>query len=202
MTPETRTHIDDVDDVVAIAAAASADDADTLSRDELRAIGAEVGLGSTAIDGAIETLSERRERERRTQASRAAMRRLWLRRSLLGACLVALVTAATGAYRANERSTALAALETAYGFVDERRSNLVSARERRLEVERIAPTLTDPLTRDAERLGAANRVSVAERRYAEAARAYEALLADGPARDVCGGVRAPCAIPTADAVGR
>lgn len=198
MEAESRTRVDDVDDVIELAAMRTADDVDTLSRAEVRAIGADVGLHADAIDGAIADLAQRRKAESDARVALAARARVWLGRVGIAFVAAAIVSGGLSWHRERAHTELRARLETAYAVVSERNAELASARARRAEVERIAGTIADPIVRDAERLGSANRVSVAERRLAVAVRDYESILAVADAIDVCGGPRAPCAVPEDD----
>lgn len=149
---------------------------DHLTVDELKAVGAEVGVPGVAIDEALGALSAQRAAERQADEIRRARRRgalvtaVKVALALVAACTVALAVALVAAVCVSVSTTR--ALEADMARVAEQGAHVREARARQVRVQALAPFLAPGSARDAELLGAQNRVSVARRRYDAAVAAY------------------------------
>jgi hypothetical protein len=164
----------DVEPVIAHAERLRIGDETDLSLDELKAVGAEIDIQPAYIEKAVAL--RQAEKQKQAEAEKAALaerqRRLVLARKVgIGAAVAAVVSMICVWIGASSRATELRGLDAE---VARARAQLVSVTERQAKVEaEYRPRSASP-DRDAELLGAENRVRVERMRYDEAAATYNA----------------------------
>ncbi len=158
---------DDLDDVIGGAEALKKAEEGKLTLDEVKAVGRELDLADEHVEKAVRELELHRQQER-AQALRAAARQ---KRALtIGAAVVAALVALVGVMSLSARST----LVTSYAEVSAKRAQVHSVVERQAKVEATFAGRAPSPDRDAELLGAENRVRIERKRYDEAAAKYNA----------------------------
>jgi len=165
---------DEIDDVIAQAEQLRIEDEDDLSVEDMKAVGRELDIEPAYIEEAVAL----REAEKRKQAATEKValaerqRRLLLARKIGIGAIAALVLASLVIWLgARSRASDLRALDAEVGRA---RAQLVSVSERQAKVETEYRPRGPGLDRDAELMGAENRVRVERMRYDEAAAAYNA----------------------------
>jgi hypothetical protein len=155
---------DDVKKFIEKASSIAHRSADALSADDLKKIGTDLGFSDAVVSGALQALERDRVRSARDEERRAALKK---RNTKLVMAFVAFdVVALAGLYGhgASLKSDA-----------EVHRAAIVTALDRQREVEkRFAPGTRES---DAEIAGSLNRVSIARKRYDEAAIAYNESIA-------------------------
>jgi hypothetical protein len=169
MQPRTATreavHVEDVDEIIEIAARMKDADADRLSPEDLEAVALELGIEPQYVARAVKALQERRDDAQRAAQARRQRQRL---AALVGAAMLAALLVAFGGAALLGRQ----GLTERHNALQARRAQVHNVAERQDKVEARLHGL--PLTpdREAELIGAENRVRVEARRYDEAATDY------------------------------
>jgi hypothetical protein len=157
----------DVDDVVGLATALEEEASQRVDVEDMKAIAAELRIDPKYVEPAIARLAQERAQALETEArTRAARRRLAKRVVAAVAALAVLVAVGAGWTRAS--------LGAAWAEVERARAQVESVRARRSGVEALYRDREASRDRDAELLGAMNRIGVERRRYDAAAAAYNA----------------------------
>ncbi len=182
MTPEQKQAPgdvlvrDDVDDVVGHAEDIRREDEQKLSLDELKAVGRELDLKEEHIERAVERLTDERSVARERAQQELEQRTRLLARVKVGAAAVlavALISGLVAWIGASSKSSSLRALSA---DADRARAQLVNVSERQQRIEaEFRPRPPSP-DRDAELLGAENRVRVERKRYDDAAAKYNSAV--------------------------
>jgi hypothetical protein len=189
MSEETRNrpaqgHVafDDVDDLIHTATRLMQKDTapETLTTDDLKRIGQELDIPARYIDQAMEVLEQRRreqerarlEAERARQARRALVRKV----ALVSTGVTVALAGVLGLWGVSARN----GLNTSLQEVTRQRVQVHTALERRQQTQERYATSTPGPERDAQLSGADNRVGVEQRRYNEAATAYNASASAFP----------------------
>ncbi len=156
---------DDVDDVIGIAARLDMEAEDQLSLSEVEAVAAELDIDPEHVREATRKLQKDRADERAETVRKAALRRklVGVAAAVVTAVLLAL-TALTGVGHSG--------LNARYAEVEARQAQIVSVMERQERVEKRYEGLKLDKDREAEIIGADNRVRVERRRYDQAAAEY------------------------------
>lgn len=174
--PEAAPSIarDDVDDVIGHAEGIRKEDEGKLSLDDMRAVGRELDIEEKYIDKAVaKRETEKREAKEAEVVARAErQRQLALARKVgIGAAAALVLSMLVIWLGASSRASELRGLDAE---VARARAQLVSVSERQAKVETEYRSRAASPDRDAELLGAENRVRVERMRYDEAAAAYNA----------------------------
>lgn len=169
-----RVEREDVDDVIELASRMHEEERDRLDVADLHAVGAELDLPPEIVERARVQLAERRQEEVRTSAARAELRRRRARWAAVSAVLLALVLGVWGQATAS-------ALGERHAAVTAQAAQVENVRARQREVEELLAGRPSSPDRDAELIGAGNRVRVETQRYALAAAAYNEAAARAPA---------------------
>lgn len=188
---QTEVQIDeaDVDDVVEIATRMMQEEEGQLSLAELQEVGEELDIPPEYIARAREELARQREVAQREAAAEAESKRK-LRTTLTYVGLaVAAVVIVWGAIAASQLSDLHAAVEAQAAQVE----NVVA---RRATVAAHYADRPDGPDKDAEIVGAENRIRVESKRYADAATAYNAAARKFPAALVRPLTGLPAEVPT------
>ncbi len=180
---------EDVDDVVGIASELEREAEGRLDVGEMEAIAEELRIDPKYVEPAIARL----ERER--AEARAASERARVRRRALGARALVAFGALVALFAFGAAWTR-ASLGAAFAEVERTRAQVESVRARQAETEALFGDREPSRGRDAELVGALNRVGIERRRYDEAAAAYNARASGLLGALFCGGTRAPCRAPT------
>ncbi len=165
---------DDVDDVIAHAEQLRIEDERDLSLEDVKAVGRELDIEPAYIEKAV----AKRETEKREQAAAEAALRVERQKQLalarkvgLGGAVAVVLGCLVIWLGAQSRASELRSLDAE---VARARAQLVSVTERQARVETEYRPRSPSPDRDAELLGAENRVRVERSRYDEAAAAYNA----------------------------
>jgi hypothetical protein len=159
------TPVDDVDDVIGIAAEMMREEEGRLDQADLHAVGEELDIPPEYIERARVELRRRREQQSKDLAERTATRKKLALGAMATTGVVALVTGLLYA------STA-ADLRERYADVQSRAAQVENVRARKAAiVQQLAGRPPSP-DKDAELVGAENRIRVESKRYAEAATSY------------------------------
>ncbi|RVU48564.1 hypothetical protein EA187_03800 [Lujinxingia sediminis] len=179
-TPDPTIDYDDVDDIIATAERLREKARNELTLDEMREVGAEVGIPAEYIDRAHQKLQEVRRAE-----TIAAIRQKNRRRRLLsiaGGILLVIVVAGAVSYR-----TTTSRLSELYAEVERHQAEVANVKARQQAVEAHYRDLPDSIDKQAELIGAENRVHVATQRFHEAAARYNSAVRLPPASLITGG---------------
>lgn len=162
---DTEVHVDDLDDVIEIAARLDLEDDDQLSLREVEEVAAELDIDPEHVREATQQLERERARER-AQAVEAAGLRQRVLKGVAAAVTVALLglAALTGVGHAG--------LNSRFADVETRRAQVVNVLERQAVIQKRYEGLELDRDREAEIIGAENRVRVERKRYDEAAAEY------------------------------
>jgi hypothetical protein len=164
------TEYEDVDDVIGIAAEMMREDEGRLDEQELDAVGRELDIPPEYLDRARVELARRRVAEVRLEEQTQARRK---RVGMIAALVVALSTIlAVTSY-----SSTASALRERHGDVQARAAQVDNVRARKLAVEQQLADRPASPDKDAELVGAENRIRVETKRYVEAATAYNEAAA-------------------------
>lgn len=164
---ETETDVDrdDVDDVIGLAARLDMEAEDRLTIEEVEAVAAELDIEPQHVREAARTLKDDRAAARAEAVARASLRRKIMAVAAAAVTAVLLGLAAlTGVGHTG--------LTNRYAAVEASRAQVVSVLERQEKVETRYRGLTLDRDREAEIIGAENRVRVETRRYDTAAAEY------------------------------
>lgn len=176
---QNNTDYDDVDDVIALAERLRSEDESELSAEEMADIGAELDIPQRYVDQARRQLEEQRERQQR-EAKRASK----LRRKLAIGAAVALFVLATifGLWS----NSAVSSVSNLHAQVQSQRAQVENVRARQRAIEERLADRPDSPDKDAELVGAQNRIRVETRRlndliaeYNQEASAFPASLWTG-----------------------
>lgn len=187
---------DDVDDVVGIAAELAEEEKRAeakVSVGELEEIAEELRIPSKHVEPALDVLGKRREEA----AKQASARRARIKTALIGsvtALAVGLSALGLGV------TTTTSALSGPRAAVDRQRAQVETVIERRERIEARLEGAPPSLDRDAELIGAENRVAIERRRYDEAASAYNTLASEAPRSFFCTIAGVPCRVPLSSEV--
>lgn len=161
-----KTDYDDVDDVIDLAERLRMADADRLSAQEMTEVGEDLGIPQKYVDQARRQLSEQRAVEAREKRGRAANERK-IRR--FGA-IISIVLIAIGCIWSAVASSSLGDAEAA---LRAQSRQVQSARQRQSSVHTLLADRPASPDKDAELIGAENRVRVELKRCNEALSAYQ-----------------------------
>jgi hypothetical protein len=168
---------DDVDDVVGLAEQLRREDESKLSLDEMKAVGRELDIADEHIERAALELQEGRRTEARAAEQQAKERALLLKKARQGALVAAGVTALIFVVLWVGAVSARGELHRLRTDVDAKRAQLVNVTDRQARVEAEFRSRPPSPDRDAELLGAENRVRVERKRYDESAAQYNSATA-------------------------
>jgi hypothetical protein len=158
---------EDVDDVIGHAEAIKKSDEGKLSLDDMKAVGRELDIEDRYVEKAVEKLEVLRREERAKEALAAARVK---RAVTFGGAAFAVLLVVTSVMTLSAKSTLNASLSD----VRAKRAQVHSVVERKGRVEALYQGRGPSPDRDAELLGAENRVRVEQKRYDEAAAKYNA----------------------------
>jgi hypothetical protein len=185
---DERVDRDDVDDVVELATRMVEEERDALGVADLHAVGAELDLPPEVVDRARRELARRRAEEARVADERRARR---MRRAR-----VALITGGAAAGILGVWSAAsLGPLRDRHEAVTAQAAQVENVRARQRSIEQLLQGRPPSPDRDAELIGAENRVRVETQRYALAAAAYNEAAARFPASVVRSLAGLPAEVP-------
>lgn len=170
-----KVHVEDVDDVIGVAARLKDADADTLTVEELEEVAAELDIEPEYVSRAVEAL-----RQRRAQAQKQLQQQKQRRKAIMAA-IIALVVAILGGLGVTA-AVGQGGLHQRANEVSQRRAQVVNVLERQQGVERRLKGQEMTPDREAEIIGAENRVRVEARRYDQAATEYNNYTRSLPGR--------------------
>ena len=169
-----NVNYEDVDEVIGLAAELRHQSEDLLSPEELAAIGEELGIPAEFVDRARQELTRRREQaERQARAAAERRRQITLIVSVVAGVLL-LVSAILS-------FTAVSSARSAYHVVLAQAAEVHNVQDRQASVLALYADRPDSIDRDAEIMGAENRVRVATQRYNEAVATYNLRASRFPA---------------------
>ena len=181
---------EDVDDVIAIAERMRADEANRLTPEELAEIGAELGIPAEYVDRARQKLRERRAHQER-EAKQAA--RLRTKIAVIAGALILCAGAIFGLWS----SFAVSSLRDAFAEVERTRAQVDNIRARKTAIEQQFEGRGPSLEKDAQLVGAQNRLRVELKRFNEAAAQYNRRASSFPASLWTGGPNLPVRVDMA-----
>jgi cell division protein FtsB len=165
---------EDVDDIIAAAERLRADAEDDLTPQELADIGAELGIPAEYVEQARQKLEARRAKHER-DAKRREKRRAKI------ALVAGAVILSAGAIFGLWSYSSLSGLRDAYALVEQQRAQVDNVRDRKAAIERQFEGREPSLEKDAELIGAQNRLRVEIKRLNEAAAHYNRQARGFPA---------------------
>lgn len=164
---------DDVDDVVEIATRMMVEDEGKMSLEEVQAVGEELDIPAEYIARAQTQLVEKRAKQKQELEAEAASRRTLVTMSTVGvAALAFIIMVWIGA-----TASSLGSLHAQVVSTQAQVQNVTERKESVVELYKDRPTSPD---KDAELVGAENRIRVETKRYSEAASAYNAKVRGFP----------------------
>ncbi len=167
---EVRVDDEDLDDVIEIASRMMMDEEESLSLDELREVGRDLDIPEEYLDRARKELEVQRAEERKAE-------RRALEEKKSGRLIVASVAALLTALLLGWIGFAHSALSTLHAELETARAQVENVRERQADIEKLYEERAASPDRDAELIGAQNRVRVETKRYSELAAKYNARAA-------------------------
>ena len=174
MDRELDTQIEDVDDVIGLAAEMMRDEQDVLSADDMRAVATELDIPPEYMERARKELTRRRTEAKRLAAQAQARKKRFVKVS-------AIVLAVTTAVIALWGWSAVSSLRAIHTTVEAQRAQLANVRTRKTAVQQQLAGRPDSVDKDAELIGAENRIRVESQRYATIAAQYNSAAASFPA---------------------
>lgn len=188
MGPDATTRRDDVDDVIGLATEMMMAEQDELSREDLNAVGRELDVPPEYIERAREELARRAAERTRAEREAVERRRKLLRRTIAAVAAAALTLAVWSWSAVSGVRERHAAVQSTAGQVE-------NVRARRAQVTQLLAGRPASVDKDAELIGAENRVRVETQRYTLAAAAYNDAAARFPASLVLPLTGLPRAVP-------
>lgn len=164
---------DDVDDVVEIATRMMIEDEGKLTLEELQEVGEELDIPAEYIARAQTQLVEQRAKQKQELEAKAAQRRSTVTIGAVGVSAIIFVVM----FWTGMTASSLAKL---HGAVVSSQAQIANVTERRAAVVELYKNRPDSPDKDAELVGAENRIRVETKRYAEAAAAYNAKASGFP----------------------
>lgn len=186
---------EDVDDIIGHAEAIKKSAEGKLSLDDMKAVGRELDLDDRYVEKAVQDLEAARREERAREALAAA--RVKRAVTIGGACLAGLLLITSG-LTLSAKST----LTTSLADVRAKQAQVHSVVERQGRVQALYQGREPSPDRDAELLGAENRVRIEQKRYDEAAAKYNADAQGLGAGLATGMFGLPKAVPMSNEVTR
>jgi hypothetical protein len=176
MTDELAAQVDyeDVDEVIELASRMRQESQGRLTPEELQEIGEELGIPAQYVERAREELGRRRIQADEAEREAKARRQMLVWRGGIGAVVVVVVFGVWSMF-------AVSNLRTLYAGVEAHEAEIANLRERQASVVELYAGRPDSPDRDAEIVGAENRVRVAMQRHGEAAAAYNERAGRFPA---------------------
>jgi hypothetical protein len=187
---EPKLRIDDVDDVIGLAAELMQQDQETLGVEDLKEVGAELDIPPEYIDRARTELRQRRERETEARQVALATRQRRVKVGAISAAVVLVVSLLWG-------SSAVSTLREHHADVEAARAQVDNVRARKEAVVQQLAGRPESADKDAELIGAENRIRVETKRYADAAARYNAARGGFPASWLAPMVGLPDAVAVA-----
>lgn len=178
--PDPTVDYDDVDDIIATAERLREKARNELTLEEMREVGAEVGIPADFIDRAHQKLQEERRAETIAAIRQKNRRQRML--TIIGGILVLILVAGAVSY-----SSTTSRLNDLYAEVEQHQAEVANQKARQGSVEAHYRDLPDSLDKQAELIGAENRVRVATQRFNEAAARYNRAVRLPPASMLTGG---------------
>lgn len=169
LEPE-HTERDDIDDVIGIAAELMRQDEERIDRADLHTVGRELDIPPEYIEKARTELAHRRAEQTRLAAESSAKKKRVA--MVVGATAAALVIVFALAY-----ASTVSTLRDRHTAVQSHAAQVANVRARRTTVVQQLADRPASADKDAEIIGAENRIRVETKRYADAAAAYNQAAA-------------------------
>ncbi len=185
---EPMTKRDDVDDVIGLATEMMLEEQESLTREDLHAVGRELDVPPEYIEKARSELARRAAEMARTEAEMRARRSRLVRKAAMGAAALTLIFILWS-------WSAVSTVRERHVAVQTRAGQVSNVRDRQQAVTELLAGRPTSVDTDAERIGAENRVRVETQRYVVAAAAYNAAAGRFPASWVLPLTSLPSSVP-------
>ncbi len=187
----SMTDYDDVDDVIALAERLRSEDESRLSAEEMAEIGGELDIPAKYIEQARAQLAEQREQQDKQKRIEQRQSRARRKVVLAAAAAVVVLVALVGLWSRGEASD----LGELHAAIEAQQAQVDNVRARKKAVEKHYAGRPDSVDKDAEIVGAENRIRVETKRLDALVSRYNQRAASFPVSLWTGSQELPAHIP-------